>query len=130
MDTSNYGKGNNNPDTVMEAAESRGMKRSSSHLDLDELPEDSKENEFQERRAKKQMQQYETLALLKRAMRRASIHFKNRHNSDIERNAELTRVERESLRESTTSVSSTNGGLEDTEADTCTSDNEDVFESP
>ena len=59
MDTSNYGKGNNNTDTVMEAAESRGMKRSSSHLDLDELPEDSKENEFQERRAKKQMQQYE-----------------------------------------------------------------------
>ena len=44
---------------------------------------------------------FQTLALLKRAMR-ASIQNKNRSNSERERREELTRVERESLRESTT----------------------------
>ena len=57
---------------------------------------------------------------------RASMN-KNRHNSEAERRAELTRVERESQRESTTSAS----GLEDTsEIDTCNSETDDVFESP
>jgi len=46
----------------MEAAESRGsrgIKRSASHMDLEELPEEQKENECQDRKVKKPMTQYE-----------------------------------------------------------------------
>ena len=62
---------------------------------------------------------------------RASIQNRNRNklDSEIERRAELTRVERERT-ESTTSCSSNTGGIEDNEADTGNSETEDVFESP
>ena len=56
------GSSSQHTDTVMEAAESRGsrgIKRSASHMDLEELPEEQKENECQDRKVKKPMTQYE-----------------------------------------------------------------------
>ena len=60
--TSSCSNGSQHTDTVMEAAESRGsrgIKRSASHMDLEELPEEQKENECQDRKVKKPMTQYE-----------------------------------------------------------------------
>ena len=60
--SSSCSNGSQHTDTVMEAAESRGsrgIKRSASHMDLEELPEEQKENECQDRKVKKPMTQYE-----------------------------------------------------------------------
>ena len=58
---SSSSKNSCNTDSVKEAAQSRGMKRSSSHLDLEELPDEQKETDVQERRLKKPMSQYEVM---------------------------------------------------------------------
>ena len=46
-------------DSVTEVAETRGLKRSASHLDLEELPDELTDTDVQERRLKKPMSQCE-----------------------------------------------------------------------